>query len=144
MIKIPMRTIFHHRPPRTYKLHHRSWLAEGIALFTRNAHDVRFPSSKEEKSMKPKSKISSDIKTRLDRFDEIIAGLKQRIKEEKHADSRTEQRLDALTRKREEMQGKLETLQQSDESSWDRLKSELDEFMNGVDDEDRRSWSLYK
>jgi chromosome segregation ATPase len=94
--------------------------------------------------MKPKSKISTDIKERLDRFDEIIAGLKQRVKEEKHADSRTEQRLFALTRKREEMQGKLDTLQQSDESSWDRLKSELDDFMNGVDDEDRRSWSLYK
>jgi predicted ribosome quality control (RQC) complex YloA/Tae2 family protein len=93
--------------------------------------------------MKRKTSITSDIKARLDRFDEIIAGLKQRVKEEKHADSDTEKRLQALTRKREEVQERLDAIQESDEGTWDSFRSELDEFMN-MDDEHRKAWSFFK
>jgi hypothetical protein len=94
--------------------------------------------------MKSRQKKAAEIEARLERFDGIIAGLKQKAREEKQIDPATEKRIDELSRKRDEMHGKLEALDQSDESTWEALKSELDDYMKDMDKDHRGSLSFFK
>jgi predicted ribosome quality control (RQC) complex YloA/Tae2 family protein len=99
--------------------------------------------------MKSKRKRIPEIQARLEQFDEIIDGLKQRVNEEKYADSASKKRLEELIHKRNEMHEKLQALEQSeqddsDKGAWDAIKSELDDFMKDMDKDHRGSLSFYK
>ncbi|RJQ71447.1 MAG: hypothetical protein C4519_19570 [Desulfobacteraceae bacterium] len=95
-------------------------------------------------TMKEKEKLTAEIEAKLVVVDEMIAGLKQRAKEDKHIDSATEKRIAELTHKRNEVHGKLEALQQSDENTWETLKSELHDYLDDIDKQQRESWSYMK
>jgi hypothetical protein len=51
--------------------------------------------------------------------------------------------IENLLKKREAAKAKLEELEKSDENSWQKIKTELDQVVQGVDEELRRAMTYF-
>jgi chromosome segregation ATPase len=97
-----------------------------------------------EVMMNDKEKMSMQIESRISGYNKAIAELESHSRERTAKDPEAAQALERLIQKRNDAQRRLDALRQSDESTWQKLKSELDDFMKDIGPDERGSWSHYK
>ena len=93
--------------------------------------------------MDEKEKYRTRIDIRLTGFDETINEIKNKLEQRK--ENMPEIQIEKLRQKHEEAKTKLASLDTgvSDEDSWHRFKTELDDLVNDIDDDLRSALAYF-
>jgi len=91
--------------------------------------------------MDEKEKYRSEIDVRLTGFGETINQIRTEMQQRR--EKRPEIKIEPTVRKHEEAKAKLSTLEQADESSWHTYKKELENLVNDIDEDLRRTLAYF-
>jgi hypothetical protein len=86
--------------------------------------------------MNEKEKYRAKIEAQMQEFDTTIEEIITRAKLRK--EKRPDFEIDSLVRKHEAAKAKLKELENSDENTWQNIKTELDQLVADVDDDTRK------
>jgi hypothetical protein len=91
--------------------------------------------------MDDKEKYRTEIEVRMSKFNKTIEEIvnKKKQREVWIPDIQIE----GLLQKKENARGRLKALEQSDDSGWEKIKSELDQLVEGIDEDLRRAMAYF-
>jgi len=91
--------------------------------------------------MEEKEKYHAEMEARLMRFGETINEIKTRM--EKRKESLPNIPIQTTIKKHEDAKAKLAAMEQSDENSWHKFKTELNNLANDIDEDIRESLAYF-
>jgi ABC-type Fe3+-citrate transport system substrate-binding protein len=91
--------------------------------------------------MDKKEKYHAEIEARLIKFGETLHEIKTNMEQRK--ENLPDIRIDATIRKHEEAKAKVKELKRSDESIWKKVKAELDNLVNDIDEDLRQALAYF-
>ncbi len=91
--------------------------------------------------MNEKEKYRAKVEAKITSFNQSIEELTTKAKLQKV--SQPDIKIENLLKKQESAQAKLEELEKSDENSWQKIKTELDSVVQGVDEELRQAMAYF-
>jgi len=91
--------------------------------------------------MNEKEKYRAKVEAKITSFNQSIEEITTKAKLKKS--SRPDLKIENLLKKHESAQAKLEELEKSDENSWQKIKTELDSVVQGVDEELRQAMAYF-
>jgi hypothetical protein len=89
-----------------------------------------------------KENYKAEIEERLQKFDADLKEIK--MKQEKAKGNLTEINIDEIIEKRNKCRNKLNEIEQTDESTWGKLKLEFDEMVSDIDKDMRKAMGYFK
>jgi chromosome segregation ATPase len=92
--------------------------------------------------MNEKEKYKAEIESRLRKFEQELKELK--MKQEQAEEKLTELDIDTIVEKHNNAGNKLREIEQTDENSWGKLKSEFDDLVSDIDKDLRKAVTYYK
>jgi len=99
-----------------------------------------FPNPQED-AMNEKEKYCAKIEAQMASFNETLQEIttKEKLRKEKQADIQ----IKALVKKHEDAKAKLKELENSDENTWQKIQSELDQLVADVDQDTRNALAYF-
>jgi len=91
--------------------------------------------------MNEKEKYRAKVDAKMTSFNQSIVEIKTKAQLRKA--TQPDIKIENLLKKRADAQAKLEELDKSDENSWQKIKAELDEVVQGVDEELRKAMAYF-
>ena len=91
--------------------------------------------------MKEKEKYRAQIEARLMKFGESLYEITNKKMQRKG--NRPDFRIDPILKKQETAEAKLKELDAADENSWQKVKTELDQLLDGIDEELRKAMAYF-
>jgi hypothetical protein len=91
---------------------------------------------------KEKEKYKAEIEERLQKFNADLKEIK--IKQEQAKGNLTEINIDEIIEKQNKCRNKLREIEQTDESTWGKLKLEFDEMVSDIDKDMRKAMGYFK
>ena len=91
--------------------------------------------------MQEKEKYRAQIEARLMKFGDSLYEIT--AKKEKQKANLPDLQIDPILRKQEAAEDKLKELDGTDENSWQKIKSELDHLMDGIDKDLREAMAYF-
>jgi len=91
--------------------------------------------------MKEKDKYRAQIEARLMKFGESLYEIE--TKKEQRKDNLPDIQIDPILRKHEAAEARLKELDEADESSWEKNKTELDRLLDGIDKDLRKAMAYF-
>ncbi len=91
--------------------------------------------------MEEKEKYRAHIESKLTKFGETLEQIKTRHKENR--ENLPGLKIESTIQKHEAAMAKLEELKEADESSWDKFKFELDNYVNDIDEDLREALAYF-
>jgi predicted nucleic acid-binding Zn-ribbon protein len=92
--------------------------------------------------MKEKEKFKAEIESRLRKFDHDLKEIKMKLEQAK--ENVSELNIDEIMEKHKKAESKLAETEQTDESSWGKLKSEIDDLVSDIDNDMRKAITYFK
>jgi hypothetical protein len=91
--------------------------------------------------MDEKERYRAKIEARMMRFNETIEEITGKAKQRKA--TQPDIKIENFLQKHQEAKAKLKELEQSDDKSWQRFKAELDQLLDGVDQDLRKAMAYF-
>jgi len=91
--------------------------------------------------MREKEKYRAQIEARLMKFGESLYEITK--KREQRKNNRPDIQIAPILRKQETVEARLKELDEADENSWQKYKTELDHLVEGIDDDLRRAMAYF-
>jgi chromosome segregation ATPase len=92
--------------------------------------------------MNEKEKYKAEMESRLRKFEQELKELK--MKQEQAEEKLTELNIDGIVEKHNKAGNKFREIEQTDESSWGKFKSEIDDLVSDIDNDLRKAITYYK
>jgi hypothetical protein len=92
--------------------------------------------------MKEKEKYKAEIEERLQKFDAELKEIK--MKQEQAKGNLTEINIDEIIEKQNKCRNKLSEIEQTDDSTWGKLKLEFDGMVSDIDKDMRKAMGYFK
>jgi heterodisulfide reductase subunit C len=91
--------------------------------------------------MDEKEKYRAQIEARLMKFGESMYEITNKMEQRK--ENLPDFQIDDVLRKQEDAEAKLKQLDQSDDSSWQKFKSDLDQLTDDIDEDLRKALAYF-
>ena len=92
--------------------------------------------------MEEKEKYKAEIEARLRKFSDTLNEIQAKLKERK--DTASDFQLEPILEKHKKVTSKANQIEKTDESTWSKFKSELDDLVNDIDDDMRKAMAHFK
>ena len=91
--------------------------------------------------MEQKEKYRAEMDARLNKFNQTLHELKEKTAQKR--ETMPDLELGGVMQKHAYAETKLKELERSDQSTWQKVKAELDDLVDDIDDEIRKAWAYF-
>jgi len=92
--------------------------------------------------MQEKEKYKAEIEARLLKFSDTLNEIQAKLKQRK--ETLSDFQIKPILEKQKKVTSKSNEIKKTDESSWSKFKSELDDLVNDIDDDMRKAMTHFK